>query len=71
MILEARKVNEREVSITSRFSRYLIEFTEDEIYLSAPGLDETFQATDFPREAENIAIAVYLVAQLESRLIGD
>lgn len=72
MILEARQVNDREIVVTSRFARYFIEFTQtgEEATISAPGLEETYLLEDFPQDAEPLAVALYLVGQLEAHLIG-
>lgn len=73
MILEVRVLaGGREVVVTSRFSRYLVELDseEGEVSLSARGLERSYPLADFPEDAELCAIAAFLVVQLEASEIG-
>lgn len=69
MMLEARQVGD-EVTITTRFARYYIEGDDEQITLEAPGLSLTYLWSDFPDDASLFAVALYLVGQQESQLLG-
>jgi len=69
-MIEARRGDE-EISIRTRFARYEVTEEDGTVYLEAPGLLQEIDKGEFPAGADLLAIACYMVAQLETKLIGD
>lgn len=70
MQLTLRQVHQA-VHVTTRLSTYTVFIWEDDVKLVGVGVEEEYFRSDFPKDAEPLAIAAFLVAQLETEVYGE
>jgi hypothetical protein len=68
--VNARKISTNLVLVTTDWTTYHVIFSDDNALVTSTGLEQEFSISFFPDQASNIAIAMYLVGQLELDSIG-
>lgn len=65
MKMMTRKLSTNLVIVTTDWTTYNVVFSDDLALITSTGLEQECPISFFPDEANNVAIAMYLVGQLE------